>query len=296
MLKNATVNNREHARKFAIALGNRAIPLRESAAGYCAQTLEPIYTPRTKESPYPTQQLLYNVGLNTMFVAPILVNGNKFAGVIVVGMTLEDGLNENDQTLMCEIAAMLGANIYSKRLKQSAEKSNKVSREMLHSMIPPKVGSFRNMFILKFNCKHKSNSFICYKVIEKIECFWDKSSEAFEKRRSSLSCQGGDGSELQLKTSSDVRSKISFLNQFNLAENDYDDIGLVFDTSGMELGNTSRALYAENADNVVILFTDLVGFSRMSLTMKVSAPITSTTLTLFLYCLIFIFFTRYKFY
>mmetsp|Transcript_29057 Transcript_29057/g.60439 ORF Transcript_29057/g.60439 Transcript_29057/m.60439 type:complete len:978 (-) Transcript_29057:154-3087(-) len=243
VLKNATVNNRQHARKFVQALGNRAIPLEESAAGYCAKTLKPIYTPRTKESPYPTQQLLYRVGLNTMFVAPILVNGNKFAGVIVVGMATEDGLNENDQTLMCDIAAMLGANIYSKRLKQSAEKSNKVSREMLHSMIPPKV-------------------------IEKIECFWDKSSDEYGKRRSSLDCKGGDGRDLQRSTNSDVKSKISFLNQFNLPDDEYDDIGLVVDTSGMELGNTSRALYAENADNVVILFTDLVGFSRMSLTMQ----------------------------
>lgn len=139
VLKNAIVNDRENATKLASALGNRAIPLKESAAGYCAEKLKHIYTPRTKESLYPTQQLLHKIGLNTLFVAPILVNGHKFAGVIIVGMLVEDGLNENDQTLLCDIAAMLGANIYAKRLKQAAEKSSKVSREMLHSMIPSKV-------------------------------------------------------------------------------------------------------------------------------------------------------------
>ncbi len=67
----------------------------------------------------------------------------------------------------------------------------------------------------------------------------------------------------------EVRSKIDFLNGVNRHDSHCDDFGVIVDSSSAELNNTSRALYAENVDNVVILFTDIVGFSKIALDMKV---------------------------
>lgn len=117
-------------------------------------------------------------------------------------------------------------------------------------------------------------------VIEKIECFWDESSEAYLHRHS---CNGmvSVGSETNMDDSEhsssfkketnkrDLREKINFLNQMNREDSQCDNFGVVVDSSKKELGLTSQALYAENVDNVVILFTDIVGFSKMSLDMKV---------------------------
>ncbi len=125
-------------------------------------------------------------------------------------------------------------------------------------------------------------SIIFSQVIEKIECFWDESSTEYLSRHSATDCFGSDasislslddseGQHSKSHSNADMREKINFLNLLNRQENDFGDIGLVLDGSAMELGHTSRALYAENADNVVILFTDIVGFSRMSLTMMVSS-------------------------
>jgi len=56
------------------------------------------------------------------------------------------------------------------------------------------------------------------------------------------------------------------LNLLNRQENEFDGVGLVLDGSAIELGHTSRAPYAENSDDAVILFTDIVEVSRISLT------------------------------
>ncbi len=117
-------------------------------------------------------------------------------------------------------------------------------------------------------------------VIEKIECFWDESSEAYLHRHSynsmvSVESDTNDDSELssspKKETSKrDVMEKINFLNQMNREDSQCDNFGVVVDSSTKEFGPTSQALYAENVDNVVILFTDIVGFSKMSLDMKVN--------------------------
>ncbi|KAL7528589.1 hypothetical protein ACHAXR_002521, partial [Thalassiosira sp. AJA248-18] len=160
---------------------------------------------------------------------------------------------------------MLGANIYAKRMRRAAESSNKISREMLHSMIPAKV-------------------------IEKIEVFWDQSSDEYHSRRSSNPasmtqdslCSLSDNSFGDLDASmkdvnmkprrcKSVNEKIKFLNQMNNAmedSNGSDAAGVILDTSAMEIGTAARALYAENVDDVVIIFTDIVGFSKMALDMK----------------------------
>jgi len=130
---------------------------------------------------------------------PILVSGHTFVGVIIVGMLVEDGLNENDQTLSCDIAAMLGANIYAKRLKQAAEKSSNVSIEMMHSMIPSKVTP---AYITVIDATLVSKIFstkwmplITYlRLMEKMECFWDKSSTKYVSPHSATDCFGSGAS------------------------------------------------------------------------------------------------------
>ncbi len=143
IVKKVAVKNPKHASKMGMDAGEKGVikPLKGSAMGYCAETLKQHYCPRTKDSEFPVQRAVHSMGINSILVTPILVNGNKFAGVIVVAVTVEDGFKEHDRILISDIAAMLGANIYAKRMKLAAEKSNKVSREMLHAMIPSKVSA-----------------------------------------------------------------------------------------------------------------------------------------------------------
>lgn len=141
IIKQITANKRDHVSKMGMDGGIDGVvkPLNGTAAGVCARTLEQHYTPRTKDSPFETQRMVYTMGLNSVLATPILVNGNKFVGCIIICMEKEDAFREVDRILINDIAAMLGANIYCKRMRQSSDRSNKVAREMLHSMIPAKV-------------------------------------------------------------------------------------------------------------------------------------------------------------
>ena len=164
--------------------------------------------------------------------------------------------------------------VYAKRMRKAAEQSNSIAREMLHSMIPAKV-------------------------IEKIEVFWDQKSDEYMSRRSSNpvsiardSIRDSVSDDLTvdstIDTSSSARSsrqrpaqrltrcksinkKINFLNTMNhLGDESYSDdgAGVIVDTSAMEIETTATALYAENVEDVIIIFTDIVGFSKMALDMK----------------------------
>ena len=139
-------------------------------------------------------------------------------------------------------------------------------------------------------------------MIEKIECFWDETSSQYQNRRSSSflasQCTSLDDSDrdyvldddrLDLLDESDdidppgkprkskelrkkrhhesIKNKISLLNEMN-RDGPSDHMGVVIDTSAMELGSTHRALYAETVPNVCIIFTDIVNFSQISLDMK----------------------------
>jgi hypothetical protein len=141
IVKHATCVKQEYATKLGLEGGPDGVvlPLKAGAIAYCAETLEQHYTPRTKDSPYPNQRITHRLGLNTQLTTPIIVNRDKFAGCIIACMEPEDGFNEIDRMLVNNVAHMLGASIYSKRLRLAAEHSNKISREMLHSMIPAKV-------------------------------------------------------------------------------------------------------------------------------------------------------------
>jgi hypothetical protein len=80
-------------------------------------------------------------------VTPFCVHGQKFAGCIYGYMIEEDGFSETDRILLQDVASMLGSSIYNKRLKFAADCSNEVSREILHSMIPPRVSKFQGMSV-----------------------------------------------------------------------------------------------------------------------------------------------------
>ena len=60
------------------------------------------------------------------------------------------------------------------------------------------------------------------------------------------------------------------MNQMNTSDDSSDgnNRGIIVDTSAMEIAPLSTALYAENVKDVVVVFTDIVGFSKMALDMK----------------------------
>ena len=157
------MNNRQHAKKLGLD-GNKnnggvVKPPKKTMVGKCAETLEQQYCPRTKDSKVEVQRMMHSVGINSILATPIIVNGSKFTGAIIVSMAKEDAFKEYDKILIQDIASMLGANIYAKRMRRAAERANEISREMLHSMIPSKV-------------------------IEKIQVFWDENSDEYHSRRS----------------------------------------------------------------------------------------------------------------
>ena len=170
---------------------------------------------------------------------------------IVICMVKEDAFNEYDRILISDVAAMLGANIYSKRMKHAADTSNKISREMLHSMIPPNV-------------------------IDKISCFWDERSDEYQRRRSSLSASSKSRIPRfsRMSTLDEDRSDINVGERINLLskmyrqESEEEEMGFLLETNDLQLSTATKALFAENVDNVCILFADVVGFSRISLDLE----------------------------
>ncbi|KAL3795342.1 hypothetical protein HJC23_009515 [Cyclotella cryptica] len=277
ILKSVAVKQRKHVTVMGLdgaKKGGVILPLKDTMVGLCATTLQQQYCPRTSESTFETQRSLHTIGLNSILATPILVNGSKFAGAIVVSMEKEDAFRKYDRILIQDIASMLGANIYAKRMRKAAEHSNKISREMLHSMIPPKV-------------------------IQKIEVFWDENSNEYMSRRSSNSeslrrnsfvdsatdlnndesvSQNVMSRELtrrrrpatQLNRCESVDQKLNFLNTMNnLGDDDSDNAtGVIVDAMRMEINTVASALYAENVKDVVVIFSDIVGFSKMALSMK----------------------------
>ena len=228
-------------------------PLLGTAAGVCVKTLKEHYTPRTRESSFETHRVFYTQGRNTVLVSPILVNGNKCAGCILLSREPEDGFEKPDRVLISDIGLLLGANVYAKRLLKTAEESKKRSREMLHSFIPPKV-------------------------LQKIECYWNPNSDEFKRRKdlsrdSSLTTGSHDSSDTSGHQRSNtwfvaqsewtdaeignkdgpskggIKEKIQLIKELNRLHDD-SDARVIFSPLEIEdFSPTSRALYAENAKN-----------------------------------------------
>ena len=135
-------------------------PLEGTACGLVCQTLKQHYAPKTNESSFDTHQQLWKIGFKSTLTTPILVNGRKCAGAILIPKEIEDGFSKQDRVLISDIASILGSNLYSKRLRKATEESHKLSREILHAFVPAKV-------------------------LEKIECYWggDEVSRSARTRR-----------------------------------------------------------------------------------------------------------------
>ncbi len=234
-------------------------PLEGTAAGVCAKTLKEHYTPQTRCSPFATHKVLYKKGYNTVLVTPILVNGNKWAGCILLSNQAEDAFTKSERVIISDIGLLLGSNIYAKRLLKEADESKKRSREMLHSFIPPKV-------------------------LQKIECYWDSNSEEYKQSRqhtrdgscySSTSTPPSDSEKTEGRTNSwyvaetewpepkhyddtgnrmksenrrGVEKRIAFLRKLNSGNSDGEDdtMGVILKRSETELLPSTRALYAES--------------------------------------------------
>lgn len=253
-------------------------PLDGTACGVACRTLREHYAPRTKDSPFDTHKALYNAGFLSTLTVPILVNGKKCAGAMLIPRKEEDGFSKQSRVLISDIACILGSNLYSKRLRKATEESNRMSRQILKSFVPAKV-------------------------LEKIECYWNEDADPqrkSERRKSerSLTSYGSEGSNLDEApkfgsnawyvanadwteakenkkagrkisggvVNNGVHSKLQLLRKMNRDDDDSsnDDVGVIVQTTGIDLSPT-RALYAENARNVCIVFTDIVGFSRISM-------------------------------
>lgn len=191
-------------------------------------------------------------------------------GVILLTRQEEDAFSKVDRILISDIGTLLGANMYAKRLRKTAEDANKLSREMLHSFIPPKV-------------------------LTKIEGFWDRSSEQYLARKAAIDedseyspensvrdkeiirsnswyVANTDWSEAQIQEhlsrlkKNELDGKLRMLKKMNRSESMED---VIITTEGMdldaELNLTSRALYAETVRNVSIVFVDIVGFSKIAM-------------------------------
>jgi len=231
-------------------------PLEGTAAGVCVKTLKEHYTPNTSESPFATHRVFYQKGYNTVLVTPILVNGNKCAGCILLSKKDKDAFKKSERVIISDIGLLLGANIYAKRLLKEADESKKRSREMLHSFIPAKV-------------------------LQKIECYWDSNSEEYKKAReharndssySSTSTPPSDSEELRTNSwyvaqtewpTQDIEiakgngskkgrrgieeKRIEFLRNLNRGNIDGEDdaVGVIVKRSETELIPSTRALYAE---------------------------------------------------
>ncbi|KAL3779874.1 hypothetical protein ACHAW5_002062 [Stephanodiscus triporus] len=260
IVKGVAVKKKQYAEEMGLdggVYGGVVKPLKGTMVGKCFETRQQLYCPRTKDSDFEVQRMLHTVGINTVLATPILVNNHQLAGGIVISMKEEDAFKDYDRIIIQDIAAMLGANIYAKRMRKAAENSNRISREMLHTMIPSKV-------------------------IDKIRVFWEESPDEFRRRKSSRqslfrdsissSSIGGDSIGLDgsdksgLRRRSSLLAELDFLDQVNSTNGSGNkDTGLIIDTSSIEIGSVARALYAENVKDVVIIFTDIVGFSKMAM-------------------------------
>ncbi len=270
MIRTLAAESRRDIENSGISFEGVVMPLKGMMLGVVAETLEQQYCPRLKDSTFEQHQVLHrNVGLNSILTTPIVGANNNFVGAIILYMKEEDAFSEHDQILVQDIASMLGAILYAKRMRRAADNSHKISRKMLHSMIPSKV-------------------------IEQIQVFWDENSDEFQSRRSSQrdsfistssSCElsGEDldsieksgardeknSEKMGLRRTESVAAKINFLHQINsddVIENE-EITGLVMDTPSYDDVSLNGALYAENVKDVVISFADIVGFSKMSMDM-----------------------------
>lgn len=130
-------------------------PLAGTACGVCTSTMKEQYFPDLRTSQFSTHQVLRRNGMNSVLCVPILVNGSKCCGAILLCRPALDGFSKQDRVLLADMALLLGANIYAKRMVAESAKNLRRQRDMLQSVIPPQV-------------------------LGKIEVFWNEDSEEYK--------------------------------------------------------------------------------------------------------------------
>ncbi len=249
---------------FELAETGLKVPLKGTAIGYCAETLEALYTPHAKHSKYIDHQKLMTTGLKSFVNVPILVGERQFAGCLNIGLVAEDPFTELDILLISDIASMLGTHVFSKRLQRSKNESHQISQQLLHSFIPPQV-------------------------IEKIEHYWAPPSRRIADGTDDFpkSIDLPEESVQSIHRSkkerfSNIKGKLEFLQEYGndpsrsnnglkyVSTNEDGDeppdiSNKISQPEGSSPASTSHALYAEDAKGVSIIFCDIVGFSKISL-------------------------------
>ena len=106
--------------------------------------------------------MVHTVGINSILATPILVNGNKFAECIVISSVKDKMFQKYDQILVQDIAPVMGASVYAKQMGKVAEKSNRILKEILHSMILvvviSKIELFRDQNLDEYQSGRSSNT------------------------------------------------------------------------------------------------------------------------------------------
>ena len=246
-------------------------PLEGTACGVACKTLREHYAPRTKDSNFDTHQALHKIGYKSTLTVPILVNGKKCAGAILAPRREEDGFSKQSRVLISDIACIFGSNLYSKRLRKATEESNRLSRQILNSFVPAKVLEKIEWY---WNESKPSRRRMSEKSVTSLDSTDDKNQKATSNVWYVSNADWSEAPERKISagsTNNGIQNKIQLLRNMNRDEDDSseDDVGVITQRAenGIDLAPT-RALYAENARNVCIVFTDIVGFSRISMEIK----------------------------
>jgi class 3 adenylate cyclase/GTP-sensing pleiotropic transcriptional regulator CodY len=234
---------------FEFNESGRKLPVAGTAVGKCRDTLDVVYTPDASKSYFNDHVRLAAAGLKTLLNAPILVAGRKFAGTLNMGKRDTDAFSEHDRILVTDISTTLGAHVFSKRLQIAERESHKVSQELLHSIIPEQV-------------------------LSKIEHYW-RDEDGFMRpptRRGS-----GRGSMTMMMKAHDsdsherfesIRGQLGKLKNLSRQDSQNDLMGALHRMEGTVLAGdetSCRALFAEEKKHVSVIFTDIVGFSKISM-------------------------------
>ena len=134
-IKNQTSD--EKPIRYLVHTGSN-FPLKGTAVNYCAETLRSLHARCGSKSTFADHKVLYASGMNSFVNTPFLLGGKKFAGCLNVASE-KNNFTDYDIILIQDIAAILGAQIYAKRLQKAEQKSHTVSKALLHSLIPETV-------------------------------------------------------------------------------------------------------------------------------------------------------------
>jgi len=253
--------------QFSIEGSNFVAPLAGTAVAQAVESREILYIQDLKKSPFRNARAA-KAGMRSAIVCPIMIpraegEEDHLAGTLNITAKEIDTFSGFDILLVKDIAQSFGVHIYLKRLRKAQEQSHQTSRLLLTSMIPKTI-------------------------LPKIEQHWKNLVEAGNE---SFSCNSSELSDVNDK------DQISEINNNNVNDNNNNDednvipqipsiiskASRVQSHSRLSIGNLSKkldntrkesinmdnsekskVLYAEEQKGVSMIFTDMVGFSRIA--------------------------------